>query len=86
MLDRLVTGFQPMCRASPCTAFSADSWNEPECFGITLAVLAEAAFCSGWARQQRITFVEPNRINGEADLLCDDQFASAWLLSEKLHP
>src|SRR5260370_26644096 len=43
--------------------------NEREGFDITLAVLAVAAWCSGRLCQQAAAFVEPNRIDTEADLL-----------------
>src|SRR6266481_3968555 len=49
---------------------SVHSPNERECFDITLAVLAVAAWCSGRLWQQAGAFVEPNRIDTEADLLC----------------
>src|SRR5260370_7242659 len=48
---------------------SVYSPNERECFDITLAVLAVAAWCSGRLCQQAAAFVEPNRIDTEADLL-----------------
>src|SRR6267143_5706978 len=49
---------------------SVYSPNERECFDITLAVLAVATWCSGRVCQQAAAFVEPNRIDTEADLLC----------------
>jgi hypothetical protein len=48
-----------------------DSSNEGQCLHIIFAELTETALRSGWARQERVALVEPNRINAEADLLCD---------------
>jgi len=46
--------------------------NKSESLHVALSVLTESTLRSCGSREQCIAFVESNRVNAEADLLCDD--------------
>jgi len=45
--------------------------DKSQCLNVVFAVLPEAARCPSWSRQQGAALIESNRVDAEANPLCD---------------